>query len=78
MNFKSYYQYYSIFPLQGKYIITVFKIPGFFEKLLGLKSQRLRFIGTSTTWFSYPDHEKQSPEMDKILCDFWEEALDKK
>lgn len=77
MNLKSYYQYYSIFPLKGKYILTIFKVPGILGKLLGQKPERQRFIGTSTTWFSYPDHEKQSPEMDKILCEFWETALDK-
>lgn len=52
-------------------ILKVEIIPGWFAKLLGMKSYEQEYIGSGTVWRSYPEFVRQDTNIELILADFY-------
>jgi len=57
-------------------LLTVEYIPGRLARAMGHKSTERQFYGSGTVFHSWPNCKRCSTDMEEVLSDFWEYAIE--
>lgn len=69
------YKFVSMVSEGSDELMTLVKIPGFWEKLFGKKEKEIQLIGGSTCWSYYPSFNSVGTLMNCMLLEFWKKEV---